>query len=152
MAPHSTCIFCQIVSGKADASRIYQDDLVTAFMDIRPLVQGHVLIIPNVHCSSLADLNDSDGSRMFVIARRIAQAIRQSKLRSEGVNFFLADGAAAGQTVFHSHLHVIPRFRGDGFKIHFPANYGHRPTRVELDKIAEMLTYEMDDIKSSNWG
>ena len=149
MAPQSTCVFCQIVSGEADASRIYQDDLVTAFMDIRPLVQGHLLIIPNVHCPSLADLDDAIGSRMFIIARRLAQAIRQSDLRSEGVNFFLADGAAAGQTVFHSHLHVIPRFRGDGFKIHFPPNYGHRPTRVELDGIAEMITDAMDDIGTS---
>ncbi|OGO16478.1 MAG: hypothetical protein A2Z14_19535 [Chloroflexi bacterium RBG_16_48_8] len=138
-----SCIFCQILSGEVEASFIYRDELVTSFMDIRPLVRGHLLIIPNDHCSSLADLNDALGGHMFIIARRLAQAIRQSKLRSEGVNLFLADGPAAGQTVFHSHLHVIPRFAGDGFKIHFPASYGTRPSRNELNEIAELLQKAM---------
>jgi histidine triad (HIT) family protein len=145
MALQPSCIFCQILSGKAEASVIYKDELVTAFMDIKPLVQGHLLIIPNEHCSSLAEFEDTVGSRMFIVARRLAQAIRRSRLRSEGVNFFLADGEAAGQTVFHSHLHVIPRFSGDGFSIHFPPSYGQRPSREELDETAEMLQKAMDD-------
>lgn len=144
MALQPSCIFCQILSGDAEASVIYQDELVTAFMDIKPLVRGHLLIIPNEHCSSLAELKDAFGSRMFIVARRLAQAIRRSELRSEGVNFFLADGAAAGQTVYHSHLHVIPRYVGDGFKIRFPAGYGHRPARKDLNEIAAMLQQVMD--------
>jgi histidine triad (HIT) family protein len=144
MALQQGCIFCQILSGEAEASVVYNDALVTAFMDIKPLVKGHLLIIPNEHCSSLDELEDAVGSRMFVVARRLAQAIRRSGLRSEGVNFFLADGAAAGQTVFHSHLHVIPRFAGDGFKIRFPVGYGHRPARKDLNEIAAMLQKVMD--------
>ncbi len=144
MALQPSCIFCQILSGQAEASFIYRDDLVTAFMDIRPLVQGHLLIIPNDHCASLEELDDTVGGRMFTTALRIAQAIRRSSLRSEGVNLFLADGAAAGQTVFHSHLHVIPRFRGDGFRINFPPSYGHRPSRKELDEIADKLKKAME--------
>ncbi len=139
MTHQPSCVFCQIVSGEAEASFIYRDDLVAAFMDIQPLVEGHLLIIPNDHCVSLEELDDSVGGHMFVTARMLAKAIRRSNLRSEGVNLFLADGAAAGQTIFHSHLHVIPRFRGDGFKIHFPAGYGHRPSRKELDEIAKTL-------------
>jgi histidine triad (HIT) family protein len=152
MAIQPSCIFCQILSGEAEASFIYRDDLVTAFMDIRPLVQGHLLIIPNDHCASLDEIDDTVGGRMFITARRLAQAIRRSDLRSEGVNLFLANGAAAGQTIFHSHLHVIPRFRGDGFKIHFPASFGHRPSRKELNAIAEKLQNAMTLDGSSGEG
>jgi histidine triad (HIT) family protein len=143
-----TCIFCQILSGEAKASVIYKDDLVTAFMDTRPLLPGHVLIIPNDHCSSLEDLDDTVGCHMFNLACRLAQAIRRSEPRSEGVNFFLADGEAAGQTVFHSHLHVIPRFSGDGFGIHFPPSYGQRPSRDELDERAEILQKTLDGLSA----
>jgi histidine triad (HIT) family protein len=146
MSLQPSCIFCQILSGEADASTVYKDDLVTAFMDAQPLVRGHLLIIPNDHCSHLADLDDAVAGRMFIVARRLAHAIRQSEVRSEGINFFLADGVAAGQTVFHSHLHVIPRFAGDGFKIQFPPHYGHRPARKELDEIAEKLRKEMNPV------
>jgi histidine triad (HIT) family protein len=144
MALQPGCIFCQILSGDAEASVVYKDELVTAFMDTKPLVRGHLLIIPNEHLSSLAELEEPFGSRMFIVARQLAKAIQQSRLRAEGVNFFLADGAAAGQTVFHSHLHVIPRFTGDGFKIRFPVGYGHRPARKDLNEIAAMLQKVMD--------
>jgi len=139
MPLESSCIFCRILSGEVEASLIYKDELVTSFMDIHPLVRGHMLVIPNEHCVSLRDLNDAFSCHMFIIARQLMQAVRQSGIRSEGVNLFLADGTAAGQTIFHCHLHVIPRFQGDGFKIHFPASYGTRPSRNELNDIAEQI-------------
>ena len=73
---------------------------------------------------------------MFQVGQRIAGALRDSGLRCEGVNLFLADGEAAGQDVFHVHLHVIPRYAGDGFGFRFGPRYGHRPPRTELDAIA----------------
>jgi histidine triad (HIT) family protein len=149
MALLPSCIFCKILSGESEASFIYKDDLVTAFMDIQPLIRGHLLVVPNHHCSSLEELEDPVGSRMFVVARQIAKAIHHSELRSEGVNLYLADGAEAGQTVFHSHLHVIPRYAGDGLKILFPASYGQRPTRRELDEIADQLRNGMIQSGSS---
>jgi histidine triad (HIT) family protein len=139
--PH--CIFCKIVAGKAEASVVFQDQLVTVFMDIHPVVQGHSLVVPNEHFSNLGSIDQIHAQRMFVIGQQIGEAIRISELRSEGINLFLADGSAAGQTVFHSHLHVIPRYVGDGFSLHFPVGYGAQPPRSELDKIATELSHRM---------
>jgi len=139
MVLQPSCIFCQIISGEAEASIVYKDEIVTAFMDIQPLFQGHLLIVPNDHFVGLTDLDDQYGSHMFVIARQLAKAILRSSLNCEAVNLFLADGSAAGQTVFHSHLHVIPRHSGDGFRIQHPVGYGDRSTRAALDQVATQL-------------
>ena len=130
------CIFCDIVAGKAESSIVYRDDLVTAFLDIQPITPGHTLIVPNTHATNLAELPPETGAQLFRVAQRIAAALRMSGLRCEGITLSLADGAAAGQDVFHTHLHVIPRFRDDGFGLCLPASYPHRPPRHTLDKIA----------------
>ena len=133
------CIFCAIVAGRAPASIVYRDETCAAFMDIQPVNPGHVLVVPNRHAASLADLDAETGMRMFGIGQQVAAALRASGLRCEGVNLFLADGEAAGQEVFHLHLHVIPRYRGDGFGLRFgPANRT-RPPRPELDRIAGQI-------------
>ena len=111
------CIFCQIAAGEAPASRVYEDDQVVAFLDIHPVTPGHTLVIPVEHSSGLGDLPDEIGPLLFGVASQVAAALRASGLTTEGINLFLADGAAAGQEVFHTHLHVFPRFRGDGFAI-----------------------------------
>jgi len=145
MVRHPSCVFCQIIAGIAPASIVYKDEIVTAFMDIQPLFQGHVLIIPNEHFDGLADLNDRYGKHMFITARHLAKALFRSNLKCEGVNLFLADGAAAGQTVFHSHLHVIPRYPGDGFQIQHPSGYGDRPTRTALDETAQQIRHALGE-------
>jgi diadenosine tetraphosphate (Ap4A) HIT family hydrolase len=127
------CVFCEIVAGTAEASLVYDDDQVLGFVDLHPVTPGHLLVIPRTHATSLAELDPADGARMFRVAQRLAGAVRESSIRSEGVNLFLADGAAAGQEVFHVHLHVLPRFPGDGFRLEVsPAS----PTRDELDAVA----------------
>ncbi len=127
------CVFCRIVAGTADASVVYEDDRLLAFCDLNPVNPGHLLITPKVHCVGLIDLDESDGSRMFMVAQRLAAAVRSSGLRCEGVNLFLADGRAAGQEVFHVHLHMFPRYAGDLFRL----NSGQRRmSRRELDEIA----------------
>ncbi len=105
-------------------------------MDIQPINPGHLLIIPNSHAACLADLEEGVGSDLFGVAQRVAAALRASGLRCEGVNLFLADGEAAGQEVFHVHLHVFPRYRGDGFGFKFPPGYSNKPERSELDATA----------------
>lgn len=134
----ATCVFCRIVEGEAEASLVYQDELVTAFMDILPVNEGHLLVVPNDHSQGLEGLPDASGARMFAVARRLALALFRSGLRCEGVNLYLADGRAAGQEVFHVHLHVLPRFSGDGFglrrtKLLVP------PSRRDLDGIADSI-------------
>jgi histidine triad (HIT) family protein len=108
-------------------------------MDIQPVNPGHVLIIPTYHAPSLAELDEESGAHMFGIAQRIAAALRDSGLKCEGVNFFLADGEVAGQEVFHVHLHVFPRYTGDGFGLRFGPGYGNRPARAELDAVADKI-------------
>jgi len=111
------CIFCSIVSGQAPASRVYEDETVLAFMDIRPFSDGHTLVIPKEHASGLAELEPELGGLVFRTARRIALALRASDLPVDGVNLMLADGAAAMQTVFHVHIHAVPRRTGDKLSI-----------------------------------
>ena len=131
-----SCVFCEIVRGTAQSSTVYADDSVVAFMDIQPVNEGHILIVPRVHAAHLAELDGETGAHLFRVAMELSRAMRQSGVRCEGVNFFLADGEAAGQEVFHVHLHVIPRYRGDGFGLRFGAEYHLLPERARLDEVA----------------
>ncbi len=135
----STCIFCDILAGKGPASVVYRDDVCWAFLDLYPVNPGHVLVIPTEHAGSLAELDPEAGAHVFKTAQRIAAALRHSGVKCEGVNLYLADGRAAGQEVMHVHLHVIPRYRGDGFRFQFGPHYGRRPARAELDQIADQI-------------
>jgi histidine triad (HIT) family protein len=110
-----------------------------AFLDIQPANPGHVLIVPKAHAARLSDLDEETGAHLFTTAMRVAAALRHSGVRLEGVDLFLADGEAAGQDIFHVHLHVIPRFKGDGFQIHCGPNYGLRADRTELERIASNI-------------
>ncbi len=112
-------------------------------MDIRPINPGHVLVIPNEHAAHLKDLEPTIGAHLFTIAQRIAISLQQGVVKAEGVNFFLADGTAAGQEVPHIHLHVFPRFQGDGFKLQFNPASQKRPSRTTLDEMAQQLSHEM---------
>jgi histidine triad (HIT) family protein len=132
-------VFCKIVKGQAPASLVYSDEKVLAFMDIRPVNPGHVLIIPKVHATGLSDLNEETGGHMFKIAMRIAKAVKESGVKCEGVNLLLSDGEAAFQEVFHVHLHVIPRFKGDGFGIRFGRQYSMKPETQDLERTASKI-------------
>jgi histidine triad (HIT) family protein len=137
-------VFSKILSGKAPASFVYRDDVVAAFMDIRPVNMGHVLVVPVKPAAHLADVDDVTAARMMVVARRIAEAIRMSGLKCEGVNLFLADGVAAGQEVFHVHLHVYPRFAGDGFGFRYDERHFQFPSRAELDEVARRIAATLE--------
>jgi histidine triad (HIT) family protein len=137
------CVFCSIIKGCTPASIAYSDEKVMAIMDIQPVNPGHVLIIPKIHAAQLSELDQETGAHMFKTTMRIAEALRRSDIKCEGMNLFLADGETAGQEIFHVHLHVIPRFRGDGFKIRFGPNYSSRPEREELDRIGEKIREDM---------
>jgi histidine triad (HIT) family protein len=138
MGSTEDCVFCRLIAGEIEASVVHRDATTVAFMDLSPLTPGHVLVAPLLHAASLADLDPDDAAQMARVAQSTAQALRQSGLRCEGVNLFLADGEAAGQDVFHVHLHVFPRFDGDGFGLRLPADYGVR-SRTELDAAASAV-------------
>lgn len=106
-------------------------------MDIRPVNPGHLMVVPRTHALSLADLDEETGAHTFVVAMRMAAAVRASGVRCEGMNLFLADGEVAFQDVFHVHLHVLPRWRGDSFRI--DADWPSRTERIELDAVAAAI-------------
>ena len=133
------CVFCKIVEGVAPASIVYSNEKVIAFLDIQPVNLGHVLVIPKTHAKELSELDPEVGGQMFKVAMVVAEGLRKSGVKCEGVNLFLADGKTAFQEIFHVHLHVIPRFRGDGFGLKFGPSYGIKPERKELDTIAEQI-------------
>jgi histidine triad (HIT) family protein len=116
-APEEDCVFCSIVAGESPASFVHESDRIVAFMDINPVTPGHLLVVPRRHRPDLADVAPEVAAEMMVVAQSLAEALRSSPVRSEGINLFYADGEAAGQEVFHAHLHVFPRWEGDGFAI-----------------------------------
>ena len=139
MTNEKDCVFCEILAGRLESTFLYRDELCAAFMDTQPVNSGHLLVVPNRHAADVADLKEEEGARIFRVAQYLTAALRQSGIRCEGVNLFLADGEAAMQEVFHVHLHVIPRYRGDGFGLRFPTGYSQKPERRELDEVAEKI-------------
>lgn len=108
-----SCVFCAIVAGDAPAIRIYEDDDYLALLDIRPFTRGHTLVIPKVHTVDLTDTPPETVAQLAIIGQRIAKAARVSGLHADGNNIAINDGKAAFQSVFHLHLHVVPRRDGD---------------------------------------
>jgi histidine triad (HIT) family protein len=141
----ATDVFADIVAGTAPASVVYRDERVMAFMDLQPINASHVLVVPVQPARFLAELDASVAAHLFVVAQRVAQAIRDSGLPCSGIAMFLSDGASAGQEVRRVHLHVFPRFEGDGFGFTFPERYfAALPERQELDEAAGKIAAALE--------
>jgi len=110
------CVFCKIVSGTFGSAKIWEDDQVLAFLDIKPLTKGHALIIPKQHVKDIFDLDPELLKKIAVTAQRISLAIKKS-LQADGIRLSQSNGKAAGQEIFHFHLHVIPRYANDGISM-----------------------------------
>lgn len=145
--PVPGCVFCRIIQGDEPASIVHSGDGLVAFMDIQPVNPGHVLVVPRVHATRLAELDPQTAGWMFQLGRELAGALGASGIRCEGVNLFLADGPAAGQEVDHVHLHVIPRYRQDGFGFKFGPSYRNLPNRSELDRTATAIIRALEDCR-----
>lgn len=134
------CVFCKILAGELPVSMIYEDELVAVFVDLYPINEGHLLIIPKYHAPYMKDVDEETLAHMMKIAKKMNAALRKSSFKCEGVNLLLADGEAAHQEVFHSHLHVIPRYRGDGFGFKFDQSRQFRQSpRNRMNEIAKEL-------------
>ena len=134
-----SCVFCRVIAGQERASFVYRDDLCSAFLDIRPVTPGHVLIVPTSHAASVAELDDESLAAMMRAAKKVDRALRESTVACEGVTILLADGIAAGQKVLHVHLHLFPRYQNDGFGFVYPAGYSRGAPREDLDLLADEL-------------
>jgi histidine triad (HIT) family protein len=110
------CIFCAIVAGELPATVIASEERAIAFMDINPATRGHALVVPRAHCRDLHDVSPEDLAACVALAARLATRARD-RLGADGVNLLNSSGAAAWQTVFHFHIHVIPRYDGDPLRL-----------------------------------
>jgi histidine triad (HIT) family protein len=110
------CIFCKIVAGELPAQTVDEDERTIAFMDIAPATRGHALVIPRAHAVDLLDVGEKDLIAVVLAAQRLAVRMKE-RLGADGVNLINSCGAAAWQTVFHLHVHVIPRYEGDPLKL-----------------------------------
>ncbi|OGE73816.1 MAG: hypothetical protein A3I07_02125 [Candidatus Doudnabacteria bacterium RIFCSPLOWO2_02_FULL_42_9] len=124
------CIFCKIAAGEIPSDKIYEDDKVVAFMDIRPVSRGHALVLPKLHAADIVETPDDVIADVMKQAKRIAVSI-QHALNADGFTISTNRGEAAGQTVFHLHFHIIPRYRKDGLKP-WPHQETEPRTRTQL--------------------
>lgn len=136
-------VFAEILSERRAASFVYRDDKVAAFMDIEPINEGHTLIVPVQPARFLSELEPTLAAHLFVIGQKVAKALRKTMPCCEGINLFLADGAAAGQEVPRVHLHVLPRSKDDGFSFKLPPTYPSSPSRAKLDQLAERIRFNL---------
>jgi len=127
------CIFCKIVKGELPSTKIYENDKIYAFLDLKPVAKGHTLVIPKKHGVNVFDLGEEDWLALSEATKKLAPAIKEAA-QAEGVNIASSNGEAAGQVVMHAHTHIIPRFSDDGLKL-WPghdytegemAEYGHK--------------------------
>ncbi|MGV0835893.1 HIT family protein [Mycolicibacterium thermoresistibile] len=139
-----SCVFCAIVAGDAPAVRVYEDDEYLAILDIRPFTRGHTLVIPKRHTVDLTDTPPETVAGMVTLGQRIARAARRSGLHADGNNIAINDGKAAFQTVFHIHLHVVPRRNGD--KLSFAKGMVLRrdPDREESGRLLREALAQLD--------
>ena len=132
MALVKDCTFCKIIRGEIPCCKVYEDDLILAFLDIAPFNHGHTVIIPKDHQNSITTLDEIYANRIIKIAPKIGVALMRT-INAEGFNLFLNNGSVAGQTVWHCHMHVLPRFAGDKVVI------SSQPLKYDsMDQMAEL--------------
>lgn len=129
------CIFCKIVKKEVPASIVYEDNLTLAFMDIGHVNPGHTIVALKRHIANIYGIDDSEAAAVFRTATRIAQALKQA-MQPAGMTLLQANEVAGWQTVFHFHIHVLPRHTNDGAALTWPAT---RPSREELDHYASRV-------------
>jgi histidine triad (HIT) family protein len=134
------CIFCAIAAHRAPGAIFYEDEVTVALLDLHPLTRGHALVIPRIHCANVYELNDGTGEAVMRTVIRVAQALR-AELEPDGLNLLQSNGRAAGQTVFHFHFHVVPRWDEDAlFLPHGPLL---EADRTDLGKLARALSQRL---------
>lgn len=143
-APHPSCPFCDVIRGAGEVSMCYEDKDVVAFMDIQPVNAGHILVVPREHVESLEDLPRPLANHLFDVAMLLAPVVKHVG-DADGMNIVVNSGAAAGQDVFHFHVHVIPRCPDDGFDVPLPFAGSQMPDRTVLDANAARIIAALRD-------
>lgn len=130
MTDMSDCLFCRIIAGEIPAEKVFEDDRMVAFMDIQPINPGHLLVVPKEHSRDLTEMSPEDVGSLFRLVQHVARSVRDA-VGAPGFNIGVNTGGAAGQVVFHTHVHVMPRFDNDGHR-----HWEKKP--MSADEIAEV--------------
>lgn len=136
----SNCIFCKIANGEIPSKTLYEDDSFRVILDISPASKGHAIILVKNHAENIYNLSDEDAGKIYVVAKKVATAM-QRVLKCDGMNILQNNGEAAGQTVFHLHMHVIPRYDGDKVQIKWTPGEA-------AEQISEEVAKEIQDLMS----
>ena len=126
------CIFCKLANGVFETNKIYEDDEFTVILDVAPATRGHALILPKEHYANIYEIDEEVAGRAFKLAKKLAKHM-QGKLNCDGINIVQNNGEAAGQTVFHFHMHLIPRYKNDG------QNLLWKPGKMSDEEAKEIL-------------
>ena len=133
-SPTDDCLFCKIVAGKIPCQKIYENTSTLAFLSINPVNFGHVLVVPKKHSADLLDTDDTSAGDIMIAAKHVASAVMKS-MGAEGFNVSMNNKGAAGQVIFHAHVHIIPRFSTDGFR-----HWSHKETTpAQLEETAKKI-------------
>ena len=130
----SNCIFCKIIAGEIPSRTVYEDEGYKAIMDVSPASKGHVIVLPKNHASNVFEISEEELAGAMIVAKKVAAMLKE-KLGCDGVNILQNNGEAAGQTVFHLHVHVIPRYKGDTVNI----TWQHLDD-MDLDAVHNIIT------------
>ena len=133
------CIFCKIANGEIPAATLYEDDLFRVILDLGPASKGHALILPKNHFADLLALDEETSAKVLAVAAKVGAAMKKS-LHCDGFNLVQNNGEAAGQTVFHFHMHIIPRYEGGPRMVSWEPG---QPTKEELAELAECIRQEL---------
>lgn len=135
----SDCIFCKIINGDIPSTKVYEDDYCYAFLDIMPLSKGHTLLVPKTHVADIFEMTEDIAKNLYAAAPKVANAIKAA-FNPAGLNTLNNNGAAAGQTVFHYHLHFIPRYDDEGLQMTWETK---QYTAEELNAVAEAIKEQL---------
>ncbi|MBN7275675.1 HIT domain-containing protein [Ligilactobacillus pobuzihii] len=139
------CVFCKIINGDIPSTKVYQDDVVTAFLDLSQVTPGHTLVVPNKHVKDIFAYDPDLATAVFSRIPKIARAIRASNKDIAGLNILNNNGKVAYQSVFHSHIHLVPRYSDqDGFSMHFTDN-SDKYSNEQLQEIAENIAKNIEE-------
>ena len=130
------CLYCKIINNEIPSYKVYEDDLVLAFLDIHPMSKGHTLVIPRKHAKDIFDIEEKCLERIISVAKKIAEKMKDG-LGADGVNLYHASGINAEQTIFHFHLHVVPRRKDDSICF---TRAGAREENIDRKELEETLS------------
>ena len=131
------CLFCKIASGEIPCAKIYEDEDVLSFLDIKPVNIGHSLVISKDHHENIHETPEELAAKLMKVVKKVAEAVKNG-VTADGINIVMNNGVAASQVIFHTHIHVIPRFLGDGF----PVWHGKRDYRAgEKDEVSNRIAH-----------